>query len=205
MTFRTTQSITRYLLLALLAITMLASACGDSEKPAAAELPTIENTPTPEESNDTSEPAENDDESAPSGSGEPMTEAEMTRVLEEWRDCVEAEEVPGLTVSVGLNNGVPEIGIDFDGNDEAVAVAAEEKCEPLLADLIAQFEDQAPSDAEQADQLLALQKCMADKGIEIFIEDNGISIDLDGSSTLTEEDVQNAEDACFEQIQSEDE
>lgn len=98
-----------------------------------------------------------------------------------FQECMKEH---GVSVSTGGidgpgGNSVPE-GIPDDlpesnsGSHEDFEVAQSE-CEPLLDEAFGSFQPNPEQEAEMADQLLELQKCLAEEGIEVEIKGNSLT------------------------------
>ncbi len=184
---------TRRLLGGLLGIVVIGAACGGDGDGAQAELPNA--------GSESAASAGSDNESE--GTPERMSEAEMTRVLEEYRDCMVEELPAGAAVSVGMANGEPQIDITVDSASDDDTSSAEETCQPILAELERSFTANPEVVAERRDAALFVQRCMAEEGYDITVDDDGgIGFDTNDSE-FDEAAYLEAENACIEQAEAE--
>ncbi len=188
-----TSTATHRLLGGLFGIVVLGSACGGDGGDSQAELPNAGSESAASASSD------DQDGAAP----ERMSEAEMTRALEEYRDCMVEELPAGASVSVGMENGEPQIGITVDSASDDDTSSAEETCQPILAELERSFTADPEVVAERRDAALFVQRCMADEGYEITVDDDGgIGFDTNDSE-FDEAAYLEAENSCIEQAEAE--
>ena len=134
-----------------------------------------------------------------SGSDNALTEAEKSRIAEQWRDCMaegglEADvqyDGGGLDISVG---GGPDV-------DDAQMMEIEAGCEPILEGL---ENDSAPdlTPEEQAqfeDGIVEVEKCMLDAGYVVRVDDEGLSVNSeDQPEGYDEAALEETEAACWE-------
>jgi len=135
-------------------------------------------------------------ESVPAG--DELSEADKSRIAESWRDCL-AED--GIRGEIDYSNGL-DIGVDIpQGVSEEQVQATEARCEPILNDLDAGPELSPEQEAEMADVLLEVQRCMADAGYVISIDGGGISVNSDDQpADYDEAAYAEAEDNCFRTV-----
>lgn len=186
----------RPVLAGLLGIVLVATACGGDAGggDAIAELPNSGSESALTNPNEQGQPA-----------SEPMSEAGMTRVLEEFRDCMLEELPPGATVDIGLVDGQPQIDVMADSATDADTGRAEETCQPIVAELERSFVGSPDEVAQRKDLALVVQRCMAEEGYDISVsEDGGIGFDTD-ESEFDEAAYLQAETMCFEQAEAEQE
>jgi len=131
------------------------------------------------------------------GAADDLTEAEKSRIAEEYRDCM-AEG--GLDANVAFDGG--DLNIDVGGGDDTTEeqmLATEAGCEPILERLEAGGPQLTPDEeAELADALLEVQKCLADEGYVITIDGSGINVDGDDQPDgFDEAAYADLEDECF--------
>ncbi len=124
-----------------------------------------------------------------------VSEAEKSRIAEAWRDCLSDGGVRG---EIDYSNGV-DIGVEIPlGMSEEQVQAVEAECEPILNDLEAQPDLSPEQEAELADAMLEVQRCLADEGFVVSVDGGGISIDsADQPADFDEAAYAEAEDRCF--------
>lgn len=187
--YRLTPRPDRRLVAGLVVLVVLAAACGSGggDGPELASLAPA------------GESAAGGTESDGSAADGDFDEADLTRLLEDYRDCMVREAPPGVEVNVSLDGGEPNIEIDGEIDDDAPLVAAEETCQPILADLEAQFIGSPAEIAERRDRSLIVQRCLAEKGIVYTIDDATGFLGYDSNdqdNELPEEEVVAAEAEC---------
>lgn len=156
------------------------SACGTQADDQAADLPTLADETTTNVGDDQ---AGADDES---GDRE-ISEADEQRAMAEYEACLSDLGVDFSTSDDGDDGGsIDELEIQpEDGSDEIADIDALEQafaeCDSIIEDTFGSFELSPEEEAEMNDQMLALQRCMADKGIDAdFSGGNGsAAIELD--------------------------
>ena len=127
--------------------------------------------------------------------GSDLSEAEKSRIAEEWRDCLAADGIRG---EIDYSNGL-DIGVDVPaGMSEEQVQAVERACESILNDLDAGPELSPEQEAELADALLEVQRCLAAEGYVVSVDGGGINVN---SSDLPDDydpaAYAEAEDRCF--------
>ena len=124
-----------------------------------------------------------------------LTEAEKSRIAEAWRDCLADGGVRG---EIDYSNGI-NIGVEIPaGMSEEQVQAVEAECEPILNDIDPEMELSPEQEAELADAMLAVQKCLADEGYVVSIEGGGINTNsADQPADFDEAAYAEAEDRCF--------
>lgn len=132
------------------------------------------------------------------GGGEPgagLSELDKTRIADEWIACM-AEG--GLTASIDFEGGVSISVSGGESLEEDLAVEA--GCEPILSAVDSGLQLDPADEAELADAVLAVQKCLMDQGFEVTVEDDGLGFGVDveeGDAGFDEAAYAEAEDACF--------
>lgn len=172
---------------------MALSACGTSTEDAASELPTL-NT----ETDDTTDTAleENGDDSGDE-------EVDQDKAMADFEACM-----ADLGIDIGSPGGsgtmTQEFEMESDGDgqpldpesmDEAIA-----ECDAILEDAFGSFELSPEEEAEEADSMLALQKCLAESGFDIQMD--GGSFQLDENVDFDE--FESAMDACGTEVEGGD-
>lgn len=127
--------------------------------------------------------------------GDDLSEADKSRIAEAWRDCLADGGVRG---EIDYSNGL-DIGIDVpQGMSEEQVQAVEAECEPILNDLDAAPDLSPEQEADLADAMLAVQRCLADAGFVVSIDGGGISVNsADQPEDYDEAAYAEAEDRCF--------
>lgn len=177
---------------AVLAMGLAASACGSGGPSASPELasldPTVENAA---------------DAPAAAASSGPPSEAEITRLLEEYRDCYMSENIDGINIEVSIDpDGFPVVVHDVADVDNAVLEELEGRCEPLLDPLFAAFIGDAETVAARTEFSTVLQACLAEEGFFFDIDAQSgfleVSIDVegDGSDEVDDAEFEPIEEAC---------
>jgi len=161
-------------LTSVLAVVVLAAAgCGSSDesleasdgqesgKQDSSELATLETTPV--ETGDESQPAT-------------TARIDPDEAFARFEACMADH---GVNVSVGGARGaaLPEAP---DPADEKPTTrqdveAAQAECQPILNDAFGGFELSPDQQAEQSDMMLVMQRCLADRGVEVEVAGNRIS------------------------------
>ncbi len=129
-----------------------------------------------------------------------LSEADKTRVAEDFRDCLAENGLEG-----GVNfeeNGISiDIGGDTDMEPEELQ-AIEQECEKLLEALDSGEEMDPEDEARMIDAGPALQKCLQDKGFDVEVDaQGGISSETnDGDEPIDEGEFAIAEDDCIKEL-----
>lgn len=122
------------------------------------------------------------------GSGDQDADLAFAR----YRECMARF---GVDVVVPEEDGVTfEDTVDLadQSSVEPDPEAADEECGALLEQAGMSFDRDPGADAEIADQMLRMQRCLADRGIDVEIQDGGIQIDDVGAGS----DIDEALAAC---------
>ena len=124
-----------------------------------------------------------------------LSEADKSRIAEAWRDCLSAEGIRG---EIDYSNGI-DIGVEIpQGMSEEQVQAVEAECEPILNDLDVAPELSPEQEAELADAMLEVQRCLADAGFVVSVDGGGISVDSADQPAGTDEAAYaEAEARCF--------
>lgn len=115
-----------------------------------------------------------------------ISQEDVNLAFAEYEACMEENGAGGVVGGVmGFGDGggaeVPDGGTD-NGDPNAAAVsredfeAADEACNPILDRAFGSFDLNPEQEAELADDMLAVQRCLADKGIEVEMSGNSISV-----------------------------
>ncbi len=135
-----------------------------------------------------------------------LSEADKTRIAEEYRDCL-AEY--GLEGAVSFENGAINVDIGVsEGTDAAdltneELLAAEAECEMLLEDLDAGTQMDPEEEAQLIDAGPALQRCLNEKGYDVQVSaDGGIDFSSDDQTeqSFDETEYIAAEEDCYQQV-----
>ena len=154
------------------AVAILAGACGSSKD--AAEAPELASIDEAADATSATQP------------GPTTTEApeavDPDQAFAEFEACMADH---GVTVAIGGAGGAPVDDLDSDSEQvEEVTPedieAAQEACEPILDDAFGSFDLSPEQEAEQADELLEIQQCLAEAGFDI---------DMTGGSFQVPQDV----------------
>lgn len=203
-------SINRFrILAAVCSLLLFATACGSEAATDTAELPTIESSTTvPDAAADSpdSDAATNDTDTVSSddpSDGEPV---DPEIAMAEYEKCMSDQGIEMEMAVMGAEGGsgfetldapidsdagldAPTEGITIDDEDFQ---AAEEVCGPILEDAFGSFEFTPEQEAEIADQMLELERCLADQGFEIDTDGGAFELDPD----IDFEAFQSAMSAC---------
>ncbi len=133
-----------------------------------------------------------------------LSEADKSRLAEQFRDCM-AEG--GLDAEVSYSNGGLDIAVDAAADmTEERMLEIEAGCESILNELEGSGGPELSPDeqAELADGMVDVQRCLADKGYVVDLSpDGGISIESDAqpdADNWDEEAYLAAEDECFQEV-----
>lgn len=150
-------------------------ACGSTSggEDAAAELPTLA-------ADDNSVDEENNQEDSDQASEE---EADPELVMAEYEKCL-ADLGIDIDVTGGSGASIESFEVDEDGDATGTPnledfEAATEQCDAILDDAFGDFELTPEQEAEQADQMLEFERCMADAGFEIDTSAGVVELDAD--------------------------
>lgn len=161
----------RRLIAAVGAVAILAGACGsdgdaaDAPELASIDEPTATTPSTPDDSSEAEAPGEVDPEQA----------------FAEFEACMADH---GVSVAFGGTGGAPVEDLDTRP-DQLVEVtpedieAAQEDCNRILDNAFGSFDLSPEQEAEQADELLGMQQCMADAGFDIDASGGGFQVPED--------------------------
>lgn len=163
----------RLLALALTA-TMALGACGPSEADEASDLPTL--------SSQTDDSSSDEDANDGDSDGE-LSEADQEKAMAEYESCMADAGVDIGSFIGGDSGGAAvesiEVGSGEDGEPldfEAFETAAE-ACDQILEDAFGSFEMTPEQEAEAADQMLEMQRCLSEAGFDINLDDNAFELD----------------------------
>lgn len=169
----------RGLIAASAALVLTLAACGSGEAEDAST-----GLPTGADAGATSEQV--DDSGSDDASDRPeLSEADTEKVFAEYEKCMADNgitmQTAGDTEGAFSMENTSESGPSGEAGDQFAAPpedfeAAEEECNPILEDAFGSFEMSPEQEAEMADQMLDLQRCMADAGYELDLEGNSFTI-----------------------------
>jgi hypothetical protein len=175
------------------AILMLTAACTSGTETATTELPTLADT----SAEATAETDADDDagDAGAAGDGEATDEegedAEPEEVdpeiaMAEYEKCM-ADQGVDVSMAVAGEEGSSIETFETDPNDIDANAGAEldfedfeaaaEICETILEDAFGSFEATPEQEAEFADQMLELEKCMSEAGFDIDMSGNSFQLD----------------------------
>lgn len=163
----------------LAAVALVVASCGGDGESASSELPSL----SPDEA-----AADDGGPGSSSEDGGALSEAEMSQVLEDYRQCLLDALPPGSEVDVSLGPGGP--GIDVSVTEGDVDEEAEAACEEMLVGLERTFGGDPEQVAARRARSEAALQCLADRGYESdgnlrlsIGEEGGINVDVtaDGS------------------------
>lgn len=134
-----------------------------------------------------------------------LSEAEKSRLAEEYRNCMEEG---GLIGNVSFeNNGVSidvEIGPEAETLPEEEILAIEIECEKLLEEVDSGQEIDPEDEARLIDAAADVQQCLAKAGYVVDIgPDGGVEFNSDNQDDfddLDEAAYLEAEDACYREV-----
>ncbi len=173
------------------AVLMIAAACSSGADTTTAELPTLADTSSESSSDDDGAGDEADAEAEDAegeGEGDDDAEVDPEIAMAEYEKCMEEQ---GVSISTAIEGGDGGVGFETLETDDDVAdteltsgefdpedfEAAAEACDPILEDAFGSFEMTPEQEAEMADQMLELEKCMSDQGFDIDMGGNSFQID----------------------------
>lgn len=168
----------------IVALLVVAVACGSGGATASEpELASIEDSSPGEADSTSDDDSEGGEDSTPATSA-PSTapeDVDPDEVFARFEACMAKY---GVEVSFGGSGGAP-----VPGSDEATAQPeitdfedleeAQKECDPILDEAFGSFDLSPEDEAEQADQMLALQLCLADEGFEIDMQSNRFQLPQD--------------------------
>ncbi len=173
----------------LIAFTLALAACGaeSSATEPEQELPTLEtDTGSGQEDNNT---ANTDTANTEDGEGNDKAEdVDPEQVMAEFEACM-AEF--GVDIGIaGASDGAEIEAIQPDSSEEGISTAeidegvleeATKKCDPILDEAFGEFELTPEQEAEFADQMLEMSKCLSARGFEIELDGEvfGLPEDVD--------------------------
>lgn len=168
---------------AAVSLTLLVGACGSSSETdsAESELPTLET------SDDGKPDAAAGEESTGSEGEAVASEVDPEEAMARYEACMADL---GFEIQTGVAGGVgatledvepsqPAEGVSIDDLNIEDFEAAEAECGAILDEAFGEFELSPEQEAEMADQMLAMQRCLADEGFEIDMQDNGFELTPD--------------------------
>lgn len=178
---------------ALSTVLILASACGSDANATTAQLPTIESsTTTVQGPSDTSaNEAEAANGTETSGTDTPGDEpVDPQLAFAEFDQCMADHgiEIETSVVSEGAGFDTLDDASITDPDDleglsspsdftEADFEEAQAACDPILANAFGDFELSPEQEAEFADEMLELEKCLSAQGFEIDLDDATFEVD----------------------------
>lgn len=192
---------------------VLAAGCaaGDGDDDAgAAELPTLQSGASDDEAAD--ESTSESDDSGGGGARGSDEEVDPEIAMAEYEQCMEEQGVSmSLAVEGGDGASIETLETDADANDDSLELsgegldleefeAAAEACDPILEDAFGSFEMTPEQEAEMADQMLELEKCLADEGFDIDMS-GGNSFQI-GGDDMDFEAFEEAMQTCGNDIQT---
>jgi len=200
------------------ALFMLATACSSGAETATVELPTLADTTEEKGTNDGADDSaatgdENEDGTTEEDDdGETDEEVDPEIAMAEYEQCMEEQGVSmSLAVEGGDGASIETLETDADANDDSLELsgegldleefeAAAEACDPILEDAFGSFEMTPEQEAEMADQMLELEKCLADEGFDIDMS-GGNSFQI-GGDDMDFEAFEEAMQTCGNDIQT---
>ncbi len=170
------------------AVLMLAAACSSGAETATSELPTLADSTT-EETTDTDGAAEGEsgDAAAEEDEGGEPEEVDPEIAMAEYEQCM-ADQGVTMSLAVAGEEGSSIETFETDPNDADANAGAEsldfedfeaaaEICEPILENAFRSFEMTPEQEAEMADQMLELERCMSEAGFDIDMSGNSFQLD----------------------------
>lgn len=158
----------RQLTIAVAACALLAASCGDGGAREVAELPSLDGaTESAAASDDGTDTAETPD----------LSEAEISRALEEWRDCMLAALPSGSTVEVTNGPAGPGFSISTEEGDLGDEERADEECNPILEDLEQSFIGSPEEIALRQEKSAKVIECLSERGHQSG--ENGLTLSVD--------------------------
>lgn len=172
-------------------IVLPAAACSSSDETATAELPTIESSTTTAPVADAADPTGDEASATASeeeqGDGTPADDGPVDPEIAfaDYEQCmadlgveIQIVSATGGSDSIETLDEIPEdavLGSEFDPEEFE---AAEEECGPILEGAFGSFEMSPEQEAEMADEMLEMERCLADQGFDIDM--NGGSFEIGG-------------------------
>ncbi|MDW3175950.1 MAG: hypothetical protein R8J94_01040 [Acidimicrobiia bacterium] len=196
-----------------IALIMITAACSSGATTETTALPTLESsTSTPEQTTADTDTAGPPDSGANDGGGAQNTdsgeEVDPEFAMAEYEKCMSDHGLDldfaseGDGASIQTLDEVPSDALDQDGVitgdffDEEFEAAMEE-CEPILEEAFGSFELTPEQEAEMADEMLEMQRCLSDEGFDIDMTGNSFALDegidfeaFDAAMRACGEDVQ---------------
>ena len=184
---------------------VLAAGCaaGDGDDDAgAAELPTLQSGASDDEAAD--ESTSESDDSGGGGARGSDEEVDPEIAMAEYEQCM-ADQGIDLDFGEAVDGAVvEEFEIDEDaadgGADAAIAIddldefeAAAGECDQILEEAFGEFELTPEEEAEFADQMLELERCLSDEGFDIDMSGNAFELDEDIDFEAFEEAMRTCE------------
>lgn len=161
-----------------LAVALTLGACGSAatSDDASSDLPTLD-AGADDGSND-------DGSSDEDGENEEVTEEDAEAAMAEYEKCMAdfgIEINMAGTEGADIDSTQVEDGAGYAAapTDEDSFEEASETCDPILEDAFGDFEMSPEQEAELADQMLEMQKCLADAGFDIDMSGGAFELDAD--------------------------
>ncbi len=169
----------------LLAIGLLAGACGSGDVEDDRSVAALPDDPQDPGSGDSIDGNSNDADSD-RDSDEPVSEADAEAAMLAFEQCLADEGVEDPFGDLdGEGGGVVMLDAADEGEFEAFQ-AAQEKCTPILEDAFGEFELSPAEEAAQKDAEVKFNQCMTDLGFDVSGE-GGIAIGEDFDSDAINE------------------
>ena len=185
----------RRLLAAICSVLLLGAACSSGAETATAELPTLADTTEQDEAADdtdgqVAESGESTDDvnetEEADASGTDGEEVDPEIAMAEYEKCMADQGLDMQFVTEGNGATIETFDDAPEDLDEDLSLrefgledleAAEEICGPILEEAFGSFEMTPEQEAEMADQMLELNRCMSDAGFDI--DTTGGAFELD--------------------------
>ena len=174
----------------LIALTLGLAACGSAANEDAASadaLPTLENT------TDTST---DDDADSGDESDADAEDVDPEIAMAEYEQCLADNGID--LASSGEDGDAFAMEFEVEPGDEDLVMedfeAAAAECDSILEDAFGEFELSPEEEAEMADQMLEMQRCLAEKGIDIETDDGNAAFQIGGD--LDFDEMEAAMDEC---------
>ena len=167
-----------------LAAALSLGACGSDSDSDAAELPTLAAADdNSSDSGDSGEESTEEDSTEANSTEEDRTEVDPEQAMAEYEKCLSDFGVD-LDFSSGGGASIESIEIDEEGDATGTPnledfEAATEQCDAILEDAFGDFELTPEQEAEQADQTLEYERCMASAGFDIDTSEGFFELDDD--------------------------
>jgi hypothetical protein len=147
---------------------------GSDDSDSGAELASIESSGDTSQATSDSGVGPNDDTDA--NETDEMVDPE--EAFARFEACMKDQGVDVLGGIAGADVPIDDLTEDPDGAPSFEDIeAAQAECEPILDEAFGSFDLSPEQEAEQADQLFAVQRCLSDQGFEIDVSGNQLSVE----------------------------